>query len=52
MKIAPASFNFEVTELSYVGMKLFNIFDAAVVLIPSVQNKSLTPIGIPSKGPD
>ena len=31
-------------------MKLLNIFDDAVVVIPLVQNKSFIPKGMPSKG--
>ena len=38
---------FCVTVDSYVGIKLFKILLAAVVLIPFVQNKSFTAIGIP-----
>ena len=46
-KIAPSFHIFFVTVDSYVGIKLFKILLPAVVLVPSVQNKSFTAIGIP-----
>ena len=46
-RIPPSFHKFSVTVDSYVGTKLFKILLPAVVLTPSVQNKSLTAIGIP-----
>ena len=46
--IIPWSLSFWVIVDSYAGTKFSKILLDAVVLIPAVQNKSFTPIGIPS----
>src|SRR6187401_805764 len=48
---APASQRFWVTVDSYGGTKLPRIFEAAVVRVPLVQNRSLMASGRPSSAP-
>ena len=48
---APAFQRFWLTVDSYSGLKPSRIWEAAVVSTPSVQNRSLMPIGRPSMAP-
>ncbi len=47
---APAAQRLAPTVLSYVGLKSSRIFEQAVVRMPSVQKRSLLPMGRPSRG--